>query len=48
MWEHTRLARLGHAPDELATIHLLAGFKETGEPVHEELPARPLDTSRGS
>ena len=44
MWERTRLARLGHAPDDLATIRLLADFKRTGEPVYEELPARPLDT----
>ena len=42
MWERTRLARSGHTPDDLATIGLLAAFKQTGEPVHEELPARPL------
>ena len=42
MWERTRLARTGHAPDDLATIRLLADFKQTGEPAHEELPARPL------
>jgi Domain of unknown function (DUF4265) len=44
MWERTRLARGGHSPADLATIRLLADFNQTGEPVHEELPARPLDT----
>jgi Domain of unknown function (DUF4265) len=44
MWERTRLARIGHAPHDLATIRLLADLNQTGEPVHEELPARPLRT----
>jgi hypothetical protein len=44
MWERTRLARIGHSPDEFATIRLLAGSKGTGEPVHEQVPARPLDS----
>jgi Domain of unknown function (DUF4265) len=44
MWERTRLARSGHTLDDLATVRLLADFKRTGEPVHEELPAKPLES----
>jgi hypothetical protein len=44
IWECTRLARFGHSPDGLATIRLLADVNQAGEAVHEELPARPLDT----